>query len=262
MSSEFIERFIECPTGPARVMEKGEGDTLGYFAGLHGLPKWQPVLDELSKNRKIIAPSLPGYPGGGDYEQLDDVLDWALAVRDIHAAAGLDGTDLVGASVGAALAAEIAALWPGAVGRLVLIAPYGHYDVADPTVDVFAQYQNKIPHVMSAKGEDYAEYISAPNSEDELEWDLSLFRAQMAAARMLWPLGDTKIMKRLGRITLPTLIIWGSNDDIIPSSYAQRFADAICGQVSVRIIEGAGHKVEFDAPEEVAVAIGEFLDGN
>ena len=115
---------------------------------------------------------------------------------------------------------------------------------------------------MSAKGKDYAEYISAPNSEDELEWDLSLFRAQMAAARMLWPLGDTKIMKRLGRITLPTLVIWGSNDDIIPSSYAQRFADAICGQVSVKIIEGAGHKVEFDAPEEVAVAIGEFLDGN
>jgi len=260
MIAEYNERLIECSTGIVRVLEKGEGSKLGYFAGLHGMPKWQPILDELSTNRKIVSPSLPGHPGGSNYEYLDDALDWGLAVRDIHLAAGLDGADLIGTSIGATLAADIAAIWPGSVGKLVLIAPYGHYDEDFPTVDVFAQYPDQIPNVLSANGGNYSKYISAPDDEDEVEWDLSLLRAQMAAAQMLWPLGDTGILKRLKRITQPTLVVWGSDDRIIPASYADKFADAIAGQTRIKIVEGAGHKVEFDAPKEVADAICEFFE--
>jgi len=258
--SAVSERTVETPLGSARVWEMGSGEPLGYFAGLHGLPVWLPLLDSLSENRQVVVPSLPGYPGGVDYEPLDDVFDWTLAARDLHAASGLDGADLIGASVGGALAAEVAAAWPDAVRRLVLIAPYGMYVDEDPSADVFAQRQDLQSSIMSANPEAYDAYVVTPDGEDEVEWDLTRFRAQMAAAKLLWPLGDTKLVKRLARIHQPTLIIWGSDDKVLPPSYAQRFADSISGPVMVHLIEDAGHKVEFDAPGEVADAIGEFLN--
>ncbi|MBT3884716.1 MAG: alpha/beta fold hydrolase [Rhodospirillaceae bacterium] len=258
--SAMTERTVETSGGSTRVWEMGTGDPVGYFAGLHGLPAWLPLLDSLSAHRQVVVPSLPGYPGGYDYEPLDDVLDWILAARDVHAASGLGGADLIGASVGGALAAEIAAAWPDAVRRLVLIAPYGMYVDEEPSIDVFAQRQELLSSIISAKPDAYDSYVDTPDGEDEVEWDLTRFRAQMAAAKLLWPLGDTRLAKRLARITQPALIIWGADDQVLPPSYAQRFADAISGEASVCIIEGAGHKVEFDAPDAVADAIGEFLN--
>ena len=61
----------------------------------------------------MIVPSLPGFPGGDrGHTVLDSHLDWLLAVREILDQADLAGADLAGSSVGASLAAEIAALWP------------------------------------------------------------------------------------------------------------------------------------------------------
>ncbi len=257
----MTERTVVTSGGSTRVWEMGAGETLGYFAGLHGMPVWLPLLDSLSASRQVVVPSLPGYPGGYDYEPLDDVFDWILAARDVHTASGLGGADLIGASVGGALAAEVAAAWPDAVRRLVLIAPYGMYVDDEPSIDVFAQRQDLLSSIISSKPDAYDSYVDTPDGVDEVEWDLTRFRAQMAAAKLLWPLGDTRLAKRLARIKQPTLVIWGADDQVLPPSYAQRFADAISGEASVRIIEGAGHKVEFDAPDAVADAIGEFLNG-
>ena len=80
----------------------------------------------------MIVPSLPGFPGGDrGHSVLDTHLDWLLAVHDLLGKAGLDGADLAGSSVGASMAAEMAALWPG-VRRLALIAPFGLFDGRTP----------------------------------------------------------------------------------------------------------------------------------
>ena len=55
-------------------------------------------------------------------------------------------------------------------------------------------------------------------------------RALEAAARLLWPIGDRGLAKRLHRITAPTLLLWGSEDRIVPASYAKRFAAGIAGR--------------------------------
>ena len=257
--SEITERAVATPNGPARVWEKGAGSQLGFLAGLGGLPAWLPALDALAKSRKVVAPSLPGFPGGGDYEPLDDIFDWSLAAIDLVEAAGLKGCDLVGASVGAALAAEVAALRPDLVRRLVLIAPFGLFDATVPLADVFAQKPGAQSSVLSVDPAAYDAYGRRPNDADELDWTLMQARAEMAAARILWPLGETGLRKRLCRIAQPTLIIWGADDRVIPPSYAAMFAKAIAGKTKIVTIPGAGHKVEFDAPEAVAAAIAEFV---
>src|SRR5262245_34352045 len=125
---------------PTRVWRKGSGPRIGFLAGYGGLPKWIPFLDRLAESRTVVVPSLPGFPGGDrGHTVLDSHLDWVLAVRDTVDKAGLAGADLVGSSVGGSLAAEVAAIWPEKVARLVLIAPFGLYDENHPPADPWAQ---------------------------------------------------------------------------------------------------------------------------
>ncbi|TMJ45882.1 MAG: hypothetical protein E6G90_15290, partial [Alphaproteobacteria bacterium] len=110
----------------SRVWKKGDGPKLGFLAGFGGLPRWVPFLDVLARERTVVVPSLPGFPGGErGHSVLDSHLDWVLAVRQILQKAGLEGADLAASTVGGSFAAEIAAIWPGAVRRLALIAPWG-----------------------------------------------------------------------------------------------------------------------------------------
>ena len=80
-------------------------------------------------------------------------------------------------------------------------------------------------------------------------------RANEAAARAFWPLGNTRLEKRLPLIEAPTLLIWGEQDRIMPRRYADRFAAAIAGRSEIATISGAGHLAELDRPDEVAAAI-------
>src|SRR5579871_6211964 len=87
-----------------RVWRAGSGPKLGFLAGFGGLPRWIPFLDALARQRTVIVPSLPGFPGGDrGHTVLDSHLDWVLAVRDLLRKAGLDGADLAGSTVGGSL---------------------------------------------------------------------------------------------------------------------------------------------------------------
>ncbi len=253
------EGFVQVNGLPCRVWEKGEGEPLGFLAGFGGLPAWPPLLDLLAEKRRVIAPSLPGYPGALGHDLLDSPLDWALAVQDLLRGAGLEGRDLIGVSVGATLAAEVAAIWEAMVRRLVLVAPFGLFDEAAPVRDLFALAPGTLAGVLCADGAKFEALTAIPEGADEVEWQIEQVRAAEAAARLLWPLGSTGLEKRLHRISQPTLLLWGDADQVIPPSYAKRFAEKITGDPQMRTIEGAGHLADLDAPEQVAEAVAEFL---
>jgi pimeloyl-ACP methyl ester carboxylesterase len=220
------------------------------------LPRWVPFLDELAKSRTVIVPSLPGFPGGDrGHTVLDTHLDWVLAVREILAKSDLIGADLAGSSVGASLAAEVAAIWPDAVQRLALIAPFGLFEESDPPTDPWAQRADAVPGLMCADPAIWTALKTVPEGANSVEWPIEQTRAAEAAARIFWPLGNTKLEKRLGLITVPTLLLWGAQDQIMPRSYADRFAKGIKGRTEIKVIAGAGHLAELDQPKAVADAI-------
>ena len=239
-----------------RVWRKGTGPKLGFLAGLGGLPRWMPFLDRLAESRTVIVPSLPGFPGGDrGHSVLDTHLDWLLAVRATLDAAGLAGADLAGSSVGASLAAEMAAVWPASVRRLALIAPFGLFDEAEPPTDPWAQRADAVPGLMCADPEIWKAMKSVPDGANSIEWPIEQTRASEAAARIFWPLGNTRLEKRLPLIAAPTLLLWGAEDRIMPRSYADRFRMAIAGPTELQVIAGAGHLAELDRPDAVALAI-------
>jgi pimeloyl-ACP methyl ester carboxylesterase len=116
-----------------------------------------------------------------------------------------------------------------------------------------------VARVLVSHPERLAAELAAPAGTDPLEWQIVMTRASEAAARIFWPTFDLGLHKRLHRITAPTLLLWGSDDRVVPASYAKRFADALGGPVRVRTIEGAGHLADVDAPAAVAGAILESL---
>jgi pimeloyl-ACP methyl ester carboxylesterase len=254
--SEPEELFVEINGFPCRVWRKGQGPELGFLAGFGGLPRWIPFLDVLALERTVIVPSLPGFPGGErGHTVLDSHLDWVVAVRQLLLKAGLDGADLAGSSVGGSFLAEVAAIWPAAVRRLALIAPWGLFNETEPMTDPWAQRAPDVPGLLCADPERWNQLKTEPDGANSPEWPIEQVRANEAAARAFWPLGNTRVEKRLPLIEATTLLIWGERDRIMPRSYADRFAAAIAGRTEITTIPGAGHLAELDKPHEVAAAI-------
>jgi pimeloyl-ACP methyl ester carboxylesterase len=258
--SEPTTTTVEVNGFPCRVWTKGSGPKLGFLAGFGGLPRWVPFLDELAKSRTVIAPSLPGYPGAVGHTVLDTHLDWLLAVRQIIDKTGLAGADLLGASVGGSFAAELAAIFPGYVKKLALIAPFGLFDEAEPAADPWAQRKDHVAALMCADPGKWEALVTPPEGANSIEWPIEMTRAAEAAARAFWPLGNTKLEKRLALIEAPTLVLWGEADKVLPPSYARKFATGINGATRVQTIPNAGHLAYLDQPEAVAKAVlGHFV---
>ncbi len=262
MSAEPQSREVAVNVLPCRVWEKGAGDPLVYLPGIGGLPRWTGLLDMLAARRRVIAPSLPGFPGGRGHDQLDTHFDWLLATHDLLHAAGVAGADAMAmaVSVSGALLADVAAVWPKDVGRLILIAPFGLFDSDDPPTDVWAQRPGQLNSLMCVGRETYDNFVAQPVDADPTEWKVQQLRALEAAARYLFPLGNTGLESRLKRIRHDTLLIWGEHDQVMPLSYAEKFRQKLGGHSELHLVPNAGHLADLDQAAGVAKRIESFLN--
>jgi abhydrolase domain-containing protein 6 len=120
---------------------------------------------------------------------------------------------------------------------------------------VWAQRGDDVPGLLCANPQIYKDLKAMPAGANSVEWPIEQTRASEAAARIFWPLGNTKLERRLPLITAPTLLIWGEGDRVIPRGYADRIAKAIPGGAKITTIAGAGHLAELDQPDAVAKAV-------
>ncbi|HEY7992141.1 MAG TPA: alpha/beta fold hydrolase [Stellaceae bacterium] len=259
--TDVSENFVEVNGLPCRVWEKGEGKPLYYLAGVAGLPRWTKFLDRLAEKRRVVAPSLPGFPGGQGHDLLDSHYDWVTAALDLLERAGMEnGSDLIGASVGGAIAAEVAAVSPALVRRLVLIAPFGLYDSDAPPADIWAQRPGTQPAIFCKNPDTFTQFTAPPDGADQAEWSIVSTRAMEATARILWPLGDTRLVRRLHRVRADTLVVWGDEDKVLAPSYAEHFGHEIAGRAAVAVIPGAGHLADLDNPDLAAQFVSGFVN--
>lgn len=259
------ERFVTVNGYRCRVREAGRGSKIGFLAGFRGTPRWTPFLDHLARQHRVIVADLPGYPGSEPgHRVLDDTVDWIAMTLDLLDASGLDGCDLVAESVGAMLALEVAALVPGRVRRLVVIGALGVCDADEPLRNPYQTQTSEIPAILCVDRKAY-ENAFAPRSfspAEVSEHEIQLYRADEAAARLIWPFADRGLRKRLHRITAPTLLLRGEHDPIVPASYPERIARMMMAPTCIETIGGAGHLASLDAPERVASATTAFLKSN
>lgn len=222
-----------------------------YLPGIAGYPGPSPALAAL--NVEIVVPELPGFAGEAGFESPPDHLAWLTATWDALDATGAPPCPVIGASVGAMLAAELAILRPEAVTKLALLAPFGIADADHPGEDYFARLAQKRLALAFAK--EIPEPFSQMFAErGEADAGIARYIQQIAAASLVWPLGDRGLARRVHRLRVPSIAIWGEDDRLTPVALASRWPVD-----QVVTIAGAGHLVEWDAPEAVTAALRHWL---
>jgi abhydrolase domain-containing protein 6 len=230
-------------------------NTIVYLPGVAGDAGVSPALQQLvDDGRKVVIPDVPGLNGRTGFVPPADYLDWLAVFWDAIDATGAtaDGpVDVVAASVGGMIAAELAALRPEVVARLALLAPFGIADENNIGFDLYAtRSTERLAHLFAKGVPDQVANRFARFGEEEAP--VATYLADIAAASLIWPLGDRGLRKRLHRITCPKLVLWGGQDELLPVGLAELWGGAT-------VIEGAGHLMEWDTPDEVAAALRSFL---
>jgi pimeloyl-ACP methyl ester carboxylesterase len=229
---------------------------------------WTPLLDRLSARADVIAPALPGYHGSTGLEEFDDVEDYVWHLADLCAGAGLGRVDVVGHSLGGWFGAELALRRPDLVRRLVLLGPLGVH-VAGVEVPPF--FGAVAPRGIGGAGEARRLLFADPDgpvatgalpdvmtTEQQLQW----FAGLAGAARLGWKaphFQSRKLTERLGRLRVPTLVLRGGADLLVPAEAARVWADSVPGARSAEI-SGAGHGLALERPD-VADDVEGFLVG-
>ncbi len=243
-----------------RVLFGGRGAPLVYFHSFHEREPWSPLLDRLAGAFTVYAPLHPGAPGSTGIETVDDVHDLTLVYEELLDALGLPAPHLVGHFFGGMVAAELAAVFPRRVRRLVLVSPLGLWLDAAPSADLLILPVEELLETMWADPTSPAARAWAGSPEADPENVPALagsLQRRAAMAKFVWPIPDKGLRKRLHRIAAPTLVLWGDADRANPVVYAEEWQRRIKG-AALRLVPG-GHMVLHEAPDVAGAAIAEFL---
>jgi pimeloyl-ACP methyl ester carboxylesterase len=210
----------------------------------------------------VHAPELPGYGSSTGEETLEDMLDFTLHGWDVVDALGLGEPVLVGHSMGGMIAAEMAAVCPSRPTALVLVSPNGLWDDDEPVVDLFSLLPFQFPEVLFADPVAGTALLTGGVNFDDPEALTAFFvgnaRRLGTAGKILFPIPNRRLSKRLYRVTAPTLIAWGAADRYMAASYAGRWQAAI-SNASTTVLDGVGHMVPYEQPDQLAAAVIAFL---
>lgn len=244
------------------VRRSGSGPDVLYLHGLVGLAGSEPMLDALAQRFTVHAPHWPGYGQVENEGAIEDMLDFALLGWDIADALGLDRPHVVGHSFGGMIAAEMACLARRDLDRLVLLAPYGLWRDDQPLPDPFAVLPFQLVELLLAD-QSKADALVPPGLDMASDEGLAAFMVSNArrlgtAGKIMFPIPNRRLSKRLYRLSAPTRIVWGESDQLVPVSYAEAWADAIAGAEVLRVPD-AGHLLDVDQPAATAEAITAFL---
>ena len=257
---------------------EGSGPALLLLHGIAGSSRtWRDVIPRLTDRFTVLAPDLMGHGLSekpvGDYS----LGAFASGIRDLLEVLDIDHASVVGQSFGGGVAMQLAYQHPELCDRLVLVDSGG-----------LGREVNWILRFMTLPGSEYLMPVIFPKFVRD--WGDSMFRSindrgiRLGRIAEMWsayaslaesenrgafartiravidPGGQTvSAMDRLYLASsMPTLIIWGDRDDIIPVSHAYVAHQAIPGSRLV-IIEGAGHFPQIEAPEQFVDTLVDFI---
>jgi len=245
-----------------RVLEGGSGAPVVFLHGAGGLLTDNPFLDALAQRYHVFAPEWPGYGESTGDELLEDMLDFALHGWDLVDALGLRQPHLIGHSMGGMIAAEMACLAPRDLGRLVLVGAAGLWLEERPIPDIFAMLPHEIAEALFVDPARGAALLTGGADLADIEalkdFYLITQRRLAMAGKILFPIPNRRLSKRLYRLSAETLVLWGAADRLISPAYAAQWK-ALIPAAQVVTIDGAGHMLPWEQPKAFVDAVVAFL---
>jgi pimeloyl-ACP methyl ester carboxylesterase len=265
-----------------RYLSAGEGPVLALIHGItSSADTWKPAMAGLCRDHTVIAPDLLGHGASakprGDYS----LGAYASGVRDLLAALGHDRVTVVGHSLGGGIALQYAYQFPERTQRLALVSSGGlGRDVsmllraaALPGAELVLPFL--VPRWIGAAaghvGWAGARLGLRPSQdlEELLRGFLSLSDAEARAAflhtlRAVIDPGGQRVSgaDRLYLAeSLPTLIVWGERDPIIPAAHGIAAHESMPGS-QLEIFAGGGHFPHLDNPVRFVELMRDFIAGS
>ena len=254
---------IELSGVAVEVTEHGKGRPLlllhpGHPAGR--IDAGARIMDLLAESMRVIAPTHPGFGMTPAPAKLTTIDDLAYLYLDLMEAMKLRDCVVVGLSLGGWIAAEMAVKTTDRVSHLVLVNAVGikagNRETRD-IADIYAITDKELAELVYADPRSMARNVKAlPEGELTL-----MARAREATGRYAWTpyMHNPKLMGRLHRIHVPTLVLWGEADRVASADYGRKYAAAIAG-AQFETIEGAGHFPHLEQPGALARRIVDFVE--
>jgi pimeloyl-ACP methyl ester carboxylesterase len=233
------------------VYTAGEGVPVMYWHGggtWHGFAWARAWQDRF----KVILPYHPGFGESGDDPLLTSMDDYVQHYVELFDALGLKSAALVGASMGGYMATSFAIAYPRRVSKLALVSPAGISSPEFPMGNRRDMAPDDLPGMFIVNRD-----LIKPFWPDR--WNERAAREEQSAGKTFGPSSTfgPKLLRRIGRVTMPTLVIWGKEDRLLPVGLAALWGKAI-PHATMRIVEGAGHLL-LDESAAARDAVKSFL---
>ena len=230
---------------------------------LHGFDTIDPeaaFLDLLGRHGEIMAPSSPGFGGSPRPKDFDTVYDLVPLYLGVLEMLPGDKVILLGFSFGGWLAAEVAAACSHRLDKLVLVDPVGIKISDRETPDILDIFNRSPDEVRRRSWHDPDRF--APDFNEMSDEALVIYaRNREALCLYTWHpyMYNSQLPRWLGRITVPTLLVWGASDGVVTPDYGRAYSRLIPNS-QFALIERAGHHPEIEQPEAFVERVAAFLD--
>ena len=253
MAYEEASRTVSVEGQSARLVDAGDGEPVVVLHGWGGrIESMAPVISCFAGDRRVLALDLPGFGESPAPATAWGTSDYAAFVARVLADAGVTEADFVGHSFGAKTSLYLAATTP-VVRRLVLAGSSG---LRTPP-----SFKARARRALS-RGARLAGRMGGPGRALR---DAVYRRIASEDYRNAGPLRPTfvkvvneDLTELLPQVDVPTLLVWGTEDDAVPVAHArtmeQRIPDA-----GLVLFEGAGHFAYLDEPDRFCRIVRHFL---
>lgn len=270
-------RRLVLPGADVNYVELGEGKPVLFVHGISGSwQNWLETLPHLAHGHRAIALDLPGF-GASPMPDWDvDMPAYGRVLHDFCEKLGIEGATIVGNSMGGLIAAEAATAMPGRFERLVLVSAAGIINTWSPEERAVATawaWKTFGPHFADrgrwivahprARQIVFGPFLRYPN---RLRADL-LFEQIRSGLERAEGFGEAlhavirhDIRERLGEIEMPTMIVWGQSDRVVPMGAALSYHRRI-PHSRLEIFERTGHVPQLERPLRFNTLLEEFLSG-
>jgi pimeloyl-ACP methyl ester carboxylesterase len=241
---------------PVTVTQRGQGRPVLLLHGGAGPDSVAGFADRLAE-RFPVQVLTPAHPGFGDTPRpggLDSARKLGELYRNLLGQLGLTGVTVVGSSIGGWIAAELALSAGERAARLILLDAVGLDSADHPVADYFSMTLDQVFDISFAHPDRYR--IDPATLTDEQRAVAAGNRAalEVYGGRSMT---DPGLAARLAGITVPTLVVWGEADRMVTPAYGREFAAAIPG-TAFRVLPGAGHLPQIEAPDALLALLSEF----
>jgi pimeloyl-ACP methyl ester carboxylesterase len=242
----------------------GRGPNILVLHDIEYLNTWQPFEEQLAaKSYRVVVPSHPGFGGSERPDWLDSVDDLAYVYLDLLRELG--PSHVIGLGFGGWMAAEMAVRSDELIRSLVLVDSVGIKVGDHLTRDIADTFVMKPRDFLEATWHDPeagARVMKLPGVSDLTDEEaLIVMRNRESAALYGWNpfMHNPKLAARLGRIRVPSLVLWGESDRVVTSEYGRAFAQLITG-AQFMPMSHAGHYPYLEQPDFFSLLVTSFYD--